>query len=345
MFAEWELHAVNGDITLKELARLANLSVNTISRALNDRDGVSPETRRQVKELAQQYHYRPNMMARSMRGASSNMVGVLLCDLSDSFFVKLLSGVEEELARASMPILIGNANENAARQRECLELFLSYHCKDIIIAPVVGDTTFLDFLRAEGVNFVLADRTQPDLTDCNQVDINIRRDAFRAVEHLIRCGHRRIAIVNQLSTVFTETERTAGYQDALQAYGLAEDPALIRCCRSPKEAAAACAELMSLPHPPTALFLAKDTLAMSAVSRLYSLGLHIPDDVSVLIYGNPEWATFQRPWLSCMERSIQDIGRTSARILIERMKVKRPLDPLHISFDSNLILRDSIRIL
>ena len=109
--------------------------------------------------------------------------------------------------------------------------------------------------------------------------------------------------------------------------------------------ATACAELMSLPQPPTALFLAKDTLAMSAVSRLYSLGLRIPDDVSVLIYGNPEWATFQRPWLSCMERSIQDIGRTSARILIERMKVKRPLDPLHISFDSNLILRDSIKIL
>ena len=84
---------------------------------------------------------------------------------------------------------------------------------------------------------------------------------------------------------------------------------------------------------------------MDAVSTLYSLGKHIPEDISVLIYGNPDWATFQRPWLSCMQRSIQDIGRTSARILIERMGAPEGLEPLHISFDSNLLLRDSIRIL
>lgn len=285
------------------------------------------------------------MMARTMRGAPNNLVGVLLCDLTDGFFVKLLSGVEEELSRAGMPILIGNASEQLSRQQECLELFLSYHCKNIIIAPVAGDASFIDFLRREGVNFVIADRTFPEAGGCNQVDINIRRDAFRAVEHLIRCGHRRIGLINQQSDVFTETERTAGYREALAAYGLAEDASLMRHCRTGRDAAEACRALMSLDQPPTALFLAKDMLAMDAVSALYALGKRIPEDVSVLVYGDPDWATFQRPWLSCMQRSIQDIGRTSARILIERANAPRAQEPLHISFDSNLVLRDSIRIL
>lgn len=332
------------ETTLKELAKIANLSANTVSKALNDRAGVNPETRKYVKQLAEQYHYRPNMMARTMRGAQSNLIGTLVSDITDNFFIQLLSGVEE-VTKDVMPIIIGNTCEDAKKQRSCLDLLLSYHCKNIIITPVHGDETFVSLLKSEGVNFVIADRTIPGTDDCNQVSINIRQDAYRAVEHLIRCGHRRIAIINQLSSVSTETDRTRGYEDALSAYQIPINPAYIRLCPDARRAGLACRELLSLSEPPTALFLAKDMLALEAVSAIYDMNLNIPRDVSVILYGTPEWSQSFRPQFTCMERAVRDIGRTAARILLDKMNKTVGSRPVHITFDSKLILRDSVRIL
>ena len=335
---------MRGETTLKELAQMANLSVNTVSRALNDRDGVNPETRKFVKELAQKYHYRPNMMARSMRGAQNNLLGTLVGDITDNFFVQLLAGVEE-ITGEHMPIIIGNTCEDVRKQQEWLELLLSYHCKNIIITPVQEDSSFIKLLQEEKVNFVIADRTIKGADDCNQVSIDIRRDAFRAVEYLIRCGHRRIGIINQLSRVSTETDRTLGYREALQEYHIPENPAYIRLCHDGHEAGKAAFELMSLTEPPTALFLAKDTLAIEAVSALYSMDLCIPDDVSVFLYGCPEWSQALRPRFTCMEREVKDIGRMSARIILDKLNGTGSSRPINIMFESKLLIRDSVKML
>lgn len=335
---------MRGETTLRELAQIANLSVNTVSRALNDRDGVNEETRKFIKELAKKHHYRPNMMARSMRGAQNNLLGTLVGDITDNFFIQLLSGVEE-ITGEHMPIIIGNTCEDVRKQREWLELLLSYHCKNIIITPVQEDASFIKLLQDEKVNFVIADRTIKGADDCNQVSFDIRRDSFRAVEYLIQCGHRRIGIINQFSNLSTETDRTLGYREALQEYLIAENPAYIRHCRDGREADAAAREMLSMENPPTALFLAKDVLALDAVSAIYGMDLRIPDDVSVFLYGRPEWSQALRPRFSCMEREVKEIGRMSAKIILDKLNGKGSTRPANIMFESKLLIRDSVKMI
>ena len=333
------------EITLRDLSRIAGLSINTISRALNGQDGVSDRTRAYVKTLASEHNYRPNMMARSMRGRQSNIIGTLVGNIMDQFFVQLLAGVEEEVAREAMPIIIGNTDENLQRQKASLDLLLSYGCRNIIITPVHGDHAFIDELTRARVSFVIADRAIERMPKLNQVSINNRQDLFRATEYLIQCGHRKIAIVNQHSAILTETERVAGYEQALAAHGIARSGSYVLNGRNAAHAAQLCTELFSRPERPTALLIAKDTLALSAVSAIYELGLAVPNDLSVLIYGSPEWSQTLRPYFTCMERTVKDIGRTSARILIDKMKGEGGTGPVNITFDSSLKIRDSVRII
>lgn len=336
---------MKGETTLRDLAALAGVSVNTISRALNNREGVNPNTKARILQLAQEHNYRPNIMARTMRGVQSSMIGALIGDITDNFFVQLLSGVEEEAGRESMPIIIGNTGEDARKQRESLDLLLSYGCKNIIITPVDADPGFVKTLREARCSFVITDRTIEGMEDCHQVSINNRRDAYRAVEYLIQCGHRRIAILNQRSTVATETDRTTGYREAMQAHGIQVPDSHVVASRSRNSVGRDVRALLEGEGRPTALFIAKDTLALPAVAAINDCGLSIPEDLSVFIYGSPEWSQSLHPYFTCMERAVKDLGRTSARILISRMQGGEMAGPVNIQFDSNLVVRDSVRMI
>jgi len=298
---------------------MANLSANTISCALNNKPGVSAETRERVLSLADVHNYRPNMMARSMRGVQTKMIGVLVGDINDAFFVELLSGVEEVARKESMAIMVSNTNNNPRNEDVELDMLLSYKCENIVITPSGSDAGILQKLRSAGVNYVIADRTFPGVSQCNQVSIDNRTDAVSAVQHLISCGHRRIAIFNQRSEIATEKERTVGYRDALAVNGIPHCEAYERFIGEKAEIPAECAALMALPEPPTAVFIAKDTLSMQIVSSLQAQNVDIPGDLSVVIYGCPEWSQAFHPHFDCMVRPVKDIGRIAAEIIMENI--------------------------
>ncbi|GHU73697.1 LacI family transcriptional regulator [Clostridia bacterium] len=333
--------------TLRDLSRMANVSVNTISRALNDRNGVNPQTKARILNLAELHNYRPNLMARGMRIAQSRLIGTIVGDISDPFFVQLLSGIEEEASREQMPIIIGNTAEDAYKQQTNLELLLSYGCRNIVITPVDTGLAFLDTLREVDAQCVIADRVPIDAPDCDCVAINIRRDSARATEYLIQCGHRRIALLNQRSDLRTETDRTAGYLDAMRERGLPVNDLWVAHCTGRESAGRSMRRILDLPEAerPTAVFIAKDTLALDAVTAVYDSGLHIPDDLSVVLYGSPEWSQRLRPYFTCMVRAVSDIGRISARILIAKMRGEKTAAPVSILFDSSLVVRDSVRMI
>jgi len=330
---------------LKDLAKMANLSANTISCALNGKPGVSPETRERILRLADECSYRPNMMARSMRGAQTKMFGVLVGDINDAFFVELLSGVEEVAKKESMVIMVGNTNNDPQNEAEGLDMLLSYRCENIIITPSGVDAVILDKLRAAGVNFVIADRTYEGATDCNQVSIDNRRDSVDAVQYLIDCGHKRIAIVNQFSDIPTETDRTTGYREALAANGISARAEYEVFVHKKSEIVGRCAGLMSLNEPPTAIYIAKDTLSMQVVSSLTALGCSIPENVSVLVYGCPEWSQAFRPYMTCMVRPVTDVGRIAAEIAMRNIQSGGNAESACVKLRSVLMEKDSVRYL
>lgn len=329
--------------TLKDLSKIAGLSANTISRALNGKEGVSEKTRTYIRSLAEAHNYHPNMMARTMRGGRNRMIGVLVGDIQDAFFVELLSGVEEVAAKNSMMIMVGNTNNDLASEKTSLDMLLSYKCENFIITPAGNDLQAVNILKQAGVNFVIADRAFESVNNCNQVSIDNRQDSRKAVEYLIAQGHRKIAIINQDSEIGTETDRTKGYQDALLENGIPVSENLQKFIKFGSRGSRACQELFENPEAaPTAVFIAKDTLSMQVVAALLDMGLAIPEEVSVLIYGCPEWSQSFRPYITCMERPVKDIGRESAEIIMQ-WDGKKKTDPVIKHLQSKLLIRNSVK--
>lgn len=329
--------------TLKDLSKIAGLSANTISRALNGKAGVSEKTREYIRSLAEAYNYHPNMMARTMRGGQNRMIGVLVGDIQDAFFVELLSGIEEVATQNSMVIMVGNTNNDLSSEKNSLDMLLSYKCENFIITPAGNDLQAVNILKQAGVNFVIADRTFACVGDCNQVSIDNRADSRKAVEYLIAQGHRKIAIINQDSEISTETDRTKGYQDALLKNGIPVSDTLQKFVKPGSGAGSVCRALFENPQDaPTAVFIAKDTLSMQVTATLLDMGLVIPEDVSVMIYGCPAWSQAFRPYITCMDRPVKDIGRQSAQIIL-RSDGKKKAEPVTKYLDSKLLIRDSVK--
>jgi len=340
---------MNKNMTLKEIAERANTSINTVSRALNSKSGVSEQTRQRIMQVAAELNYRPNMLARSMRGSNTNMLGIVIGDISNIFFVKVLEGIEEITNKENLTLAIGNSSENLQKENKNVEMFLSYRCEGLLISPVAGSRQLLEKLKTEAVNFVVLDRPLPPGIECDHVGINNKGDSQRAVEHIVNCGHRDIAIINVTSHLQTEQDRFSGYKAALEENGIPLREEYVKCCDSKQTAAQACGDLLALKKRPTAIFVAKESLGLEVISTISNAGLSIPNDVSILLYGDPDWASVFSPKITCMQRPIKEIGSIGANILISRMQNPAANDQdvsyKNIVLDSKLMVRNSIRIL
>lgn len=332
-----------GKITLKRIAELAQTSVNTVSRALNSKDGVSEQTRERILQVAAQHNYHPNLMARSMRGKQTNLIGILVEDVTNPFFIKVLAGAERKARLADLTLIIGSSNESRDEERKHIDAFLSYRCSGLALCLVRPDRQWVESLQAERVNFLMLDAPINEDLDCDRICLNNERDSITAVEYLLGCGHRSIAIISPDLVSETEWERYRGYQNALKGYGLKANPDYIKTCRDKDAAYRATEELMKAKDCPTALYVAKQSLGLSVLSALLNMGLRIPEDVSVLIFDDPDWASIFHPRITCLQRQGEEMGKMGIELLIDRMKNKNKTGAKKIVLDSRLIVRESVK--
>ena len=338
--------------TLREIALLTNTSINTVSRALNAKHGVSEKTRKYIEQVAIENNYRPNLLARSMRGNNTNLLGIIVGDIGNTFFVQLLEGVGDIAKKENMTIAIGNSAESAEEEAKNVDVFLSYQCAGLAISPVSDSSSIINCLKDENVNFVVLDRPLPEGIECDHVSINNERDSFRATEYLITCGHRDIAIIAP-SRYPTEQDRYSGYRKALEKHAIPLNQEYVKFCDNKHNVRQICREILTLEKRPTAIFVALELLSLGVISAVSEFGLKIPEDLSIIVYGDPEWASVFSPPLTCMQRPVREMGQIGASILINRTKSSagkrktNPAVPLFkgISLDSKLMIRESVRII
>ena len=322
-------------VTLKDIADQTGYSMNTVSKALNHKGGLSSKTLQTIQECAYRCGYSPNMMARSMRGLDNNLIGVLISDLSDEFFVSLLAGIEEEAALRGMTVLVQNASEDPEKQIEGLNKLLSYGCQWIIVTPVQNYGSILPHLRSENARIVVADRVGPGMEALDRVSINNRGDVKRAVGRLLAQGHRRIAFINRDSGVETEIERTRGYREALAAAGIQADPDLLLLCWDEETARKRVLELMCGEERPTAMFLGMDKFACGVLLALKEARVRVPEDLTLCIYGSMEWTRLYSPSIQMVRRDIRQLGRSSVCVLMDQ-RGARDGEPINLVLDSQL---------
>jgi LacI family transcriptional regulator, repressor for deo operon, udp, cdd, tsx, nupC, and nupG len=302
--------------TLLDVARLAQVSAATASRALNNPEMVSEETRLSVVQAAERAGYQPNLMARSLRKQQARAIVVLVPVMENPFYPEIIRGLEAAARDRDYSLLLGITVYDRGVETSYIDLVRNQRADGIVLLD--GG---MENLLEGGTRFVVPSVQVIERlkgVDLPWVGIDDRAAAMVGVQHLLDLGHRRIGHISGWNRCTVTGDRLAGYRAALRTAGIAYDPALVETGEfifARGEAAAA--KLMALPDPPTALFCANDTSALGALRHLHTLGLMVPRDVSIVGFDDIHLSVQSDPPLTTLHQPRFDIGFAAMTLLID----------------------------
>ncbi|GCE23447.1 LacI family DNA-binding transcriptional regulator [Dictyobacter kobayashii] len=344
-------------VTVKDIALSAEVSIATVSRVLNNHHNINDEVRQRVLQVAAELGYFKAASRHSptkQKDIQLKKICFLLCysefndrpALSDPFWAQVLHGAEIEARKSSTQLIY----QTVAHQDSPYILQAQIHEMEADGILLVGPSEINTVQAIQKVNtpLVLIDNYVSGLTQ--KVDTILSDNyegAKQATHYLIQQGHRRIAYINEYSTdsypantIHSFTWRQKGYQDALLAAGIAIDNTIIY--QRYHDIAEICTHLIELPEPPTAIFCTNDPVASKAIKTLRGLGIHIPQDISIMGFDDIDLAEHLTPPLTTMHVHKEAMGALGVQTLISR--VSNP-DAIHMShiLDVHLVVRDSVQ--
>ena len=325
--------------TITDVARSAGVSVATVSKVLNGRYGVAVSTAAHVHTVIERLGYEPSLVARSLRSHRTNVIGVLVAEF-EPFSAELLKGVSKAVGGSGYELLAysggGGADGNVGWERRYLTR-LSGTLIDgaILVTPTVVDHDYR-------IPVVAVDpHTGP--SDLPTVDSDNLSGAMAATEHLIRLGHRRIGFLGGREDLESARMRAEGYRRSMAAAGIPLDADLMRIGGYREEMADLPArELLTMAQPPTAIFAANDLSAIRTMEVARSLGLRIPEDLSVIGFDNVPESALTTPPLTTISQPIQRMGFEAMKLLIDLIDGTEVPDP-HRQLPTELVERGSCR--
>ncbi len=331
----------DGRITILDVARLAGVSSATVSKALNAAPHVSAESRQRVHAAALKLGYRPNGIARSLKSRRTLTLGLITDDVEGVFTTAMVRGVEEATSAGGFSVFLCNSYGDAARERAHLQVLMDQRVDGVILlsgyrvrergAPALPLGNVPVVYLYQYTYDIPAPCIVPD--DRGGAEIGVR--------HLARLGRRRIAFVNGPLHFEATHARLAGYRAALEEANLMWDPALVRTGTWHEDSGFALTdELMSLPHPPDAIFCASDSIAAGALDALRERGAGVPEDVAIVGFDNRAFAAHKRPPLTTVAMPLIEMGRLASNMLLDTI-AGRPPDPGVTTVPCRLIQRQS----
>jgi LacI family transcriptional regulator len=329
------------NVTIVDVAKAAGVSVSTVSRVLNDKDDVAPDTYQKVQAVIVELGYTSSLAARGMRSRRMNVIGLAMPDVGDPFSIQVMKGVSRAIAELDYDLIVYTGGEfqretSADRERRFVSLLGSGITDGIIV--VTPATT--SFPTASPV--VVVD-PNVESHDCPAVIATNRDGALAAVEYLIGLGHRRIGFISGRSELQSAVRRLQGYKDGLARAGIPLDPDLIQAGDYSRKTGFACAQrLLNLSDPPTAIFASNDQSATGAINAIYEAGLGVPDDTSVVGFDNIPEVAYTHPGLTTVDQSIDTMGYIATQMLISLIEGDSLESDLY-KVGTRLIVRDSCR--
>ncbi|MEO0573795.1 MAG: LacI family DNA-binding transcriptional regulator [Bacteroidota bacterium] len=332
------------NITLKGLANELNLSVSTVSRALNNHPDISPATKKRVGDLAKELNYVPNLFAKGFRTHHTRILGVIVPNVSHYFTTTLLKGILDEGEKLGYRIIICESKNDEKKQAEMLQTILQFGAEGILLALARRTKSINEILKTmQRIPIVLFDKVS-DKIPCTQVVINEEGASYSAVEHLINTGKQRIAIIKETENSYNSEKRYAGYLKALNDYNLPIDEKIILSTEdiSLEKGRAMANILISLKHRPDAVFAITDSAAIGVIKAFNKFNIKIPGEIAVVGFSNSKSSTIISPSLTTIDQPGNKIGRTALKYLVEEIENPRE-DWLTktIEVKTSLIVRDS----
>src|SRR3954471_11815418 len=326
--------------TMADVARLAGVSVTTVSHVINGTRPASERTRRSVLAAIERTGYRPNTLARALARGGTQSLGLAISGLSNPYFMDVVAAVEAAAGRAGHTLLLGDTREDPEHELRIVETLAERQVDGLLLAPSAGALEHaLPYLERAGTPVVLLDRFLDVALD--QVGCDNEQPTARLVEHLIELGHRRIAMAIGLRGLSTTEERVRGYALALERAGLAFDPALLAEGGSQRDQArAAMHGLLDAPDPPTAVVSGNNFMTIGLLRAISERGLSVPEDLALVAFDDFEWADLFHPRLTVIRQPTTELGSRAVELLLSRLE--DPSRPVRTErLEANFIHRDS----
>lgn len=329
--------------TIHDVARVAGVSVATVSHVINASRQVLPETRAKVLAAIDVLKYRRDGVARSLRRSKTGTIGVMISDISNPYFSDLVLGIEEAIHAADdrHTLILCNTEEDADKELVYLDLLQEKRVDGLIAVPVGGNHGVFCAMIEAGLPVVCVDRTLSGVS-CDAVVLDNREAARKAVAHLLALGHRRIAMLRADQRTDAMDDRAAGYADALEAHGVPLDTGLVFESESRISSAQRVAlELINARPLPDAVFTTNNFMTLGLLRALTERGLSCPEDIVVAGFDDFPWATAFKPRLTVVSQPAYAMGQEAVRLLFDRMSKRRSGSVVKMVLSGELLIRES----
>jgi LacI family transcriptional regulator len=331
----------NGKVTIREIADLAGVSIATVSRVVNGRDDVSPETRELVQRIVRERGYMANRSARGLSRGKTGLIGGTVPMVHYPYFSHLVAGVAEALYEADMRLVLCPTYHEHEREVSLLERLLHGTTDGAVIILPEESSDELEQLVNHGYRFVVVDPLVPLNERIPAVSAAHTAGADQAMKHLLSLGHRRIGAITGPPTGKATVERRRGYYAALAEAGIAPDRELeVPSNFEVSGGVEGAAKLLDLADPPTAIFCFNDNMAIGAMRVARERGIRVPEDLSLVGFDDLGEASIVHPALTTIRQPLAEMGRIAVSLLM-RLLEDQPLEALHVELATRLVVRES----
>lgn len=334
-------------VTLKHLAEQLNVSVSTVSKALNDSPEIGKDTIQRVKELAKHLNYQPNKMALSLKSNKTNTLGVIIPDILNHFFAKALYAIEMEAAKQGYNIITCVSNELLSKEENSLQLLSNGSVDGFIMSlaeetQVKNKTAHISKVLDRGMPMVLFDRVCDDL-ECDKVIIDDFGAAYEATKHLLTEGRKYIVLVSDIEDLSVGKLRTNGYLKALEEDKHYKQEPVVVSVSKDDDLEEVIDNLFLSNKNVDGILSIDNTSGVVALHKALKKGYSIPEKLSIIGFSDENVLVFTEPKLSTISQHTFDIGKASVKLMIDRLKQKSKTEPVTTTIKTKLVLRGTTK--
>lgn len=329
-------------ITIKDIAKKANVSIATVSRVMNNKaDSMREETKQRVLDIIKEYKYQPNTIARSMITKKTATIGLIIPDVRNPFFPELVRGVEDFTKKNNYSLFLCNTDGDIEREKEYFNLMMEKSVDGIIYTHAYGGIDNLVNVNNK-VPIVLLDRGGDDQS-FSGVYMENKRGGYLATKHLIELSHERIGCITGPEDIGNSKDRLKGYKRALTEAGISINPEFIKVGDYQMEGGYEAAKQLLKEKEVSAIFVFNDLMAFGVYQAAQELGLNIPDDLSVVGFDNIKYNRLLNPKLTTVEQNKYKMGELATEMLLNEIKSGKDKKKESIYLEPKLVIGESTR--
>jgi DNA-binding LacI/PurR family transcriptional regulator len=326
-------------VSIKDVAKAADVSYSTVSRALNDSPRVKTETKKQIQRIAAEMGYLPSAVARSLVKQRTQTIGIVVTTITDLFFAEVIHAIEETALVHSNSVILANSHGEPERELQAIRNLRERRVDGIILVSGCSSREELCAEKMTGVPIVIINNVHQEHIG-HSVEVDNVGGGRMATQHLLELGHTRIAHIAGPAWEWDARERQSGYEHALQAHDVPVDPTLIiRGNSRPHGGIKAMQQLLSISPRPTAVFCYSDATAVGAMRAARAAGLRIPHDLSVVGFDDIDLAPFLEPPLTTVAQPKRKMGETAVQMVLALLEGDAPVEDCVLP--SRLVVRES----